>query len=368
MGRVPIAQEHRTGEGGDKFPRLKLTEKGQKSRFTLFEPPWREYVHYIKAPEFGEDGLPVKETRYKKNGDPYTVDAMEFISQPICLGSEDNGLEANGLDPKNCPACEASEKSGGDIPGPVQRFSANVIEYTLRGSGFDIREPFSAEVKVWAFTGRIYDEIEGIQREIGDLRQHDITLECEDPAWQRNKLSFKMEPGHKYAPPGYIRELLSKEGNKATDAQLRDACGRDMPRTRIQEDCDMALRAFRRLRNEGSEAPASVNGHADLASGLDALLGEQKAAAGVTGDEASDPFADLGPTSAPSAGTSGASSASTGRDDPFAEFALETTSNPPRAERERREDAEIAREKAAAATPAAGSGDFSFDDLLEGAG
>jgi hypothetical protein len=360
MARVPIAQENRTGEGGDKFPRLKLTEKGQKSRFTVFEAPWREWVHYIKAPEFDDQGRPVRETRYKKNGDPYTVDAMEFISQPICLGSED-ALAAKGLDPKNCPACEASEKSGGDIPGPVQRFAVNVIEYTLRGSGFDVREPFSAEVKVWSFTGRIYDEIEGIQREIGDLRQHDITLECEDPGWQRNKLAFKMEPGHKYAPRGYIKELLSKEGNKATDAQLRDACGRDMPRTRMQEDCDLALRAFRKLRNEGADAPASVNGHADLAGGIDELLGEETKDAGTVLDA-------MTPDQRAKA------EAAMAQDDPFSEFALETTSNPPREERERREDEEIAREKAAAAASPASSeaaanpGDFSFDDLLGDAG
>lgn len=354
MGRVSIAQENRTGEGGDKFPRLKLTEKGQKSRFTVFEQPWREWVHFIRAPEFDDEGHPVKETRYKKNGDPYTVDAMVFISNPICLGSQD-ALASRGLDPKNCPACEASEQSGGDIPGPVQRFSVNVIEYTLRGSGFDIREPFSAEVKVWAFTGRIYDEIEGIQREIGDLRRHDITLECEDPGWQRNKLAFKMEPGHKYAPEGYIKALLTAEGNKATDAQLRDACGRDLPRTRIQEDCDQALRAFRKLRNEGSEPPASVNGTPDLATSLEDLLGEESKDAGTVLDRMT-----------PEQRTA----AEKAMDDPFSEFATETTSNPPLAERQRREDEQVPDplSSEAVTTPPAPKGDFSFDDLLGDAG
>jgi hypothetical protein len=369
MARVPIAQENRTNEGGERFPRVKMTEKGQKGRFTVIEEPWREWVHFIKAPIFGEDGLVVKETRYKKNGDPYTTDKTEFISQPICLGNEDE-LAKTGLDPKNCPGCEASERSGGDIPGPVQRFSVNVIEYTLRGGGWDIKEPFSADVKIWAFTGRIYDEIEGIQREIGKLNKHDITLECVDPGWQRNNLAFKMEPGYTHAPPGYIKTLLTTEGNKATDAQLRDACGRDMPRSRMQEDCDVALRAFRRLHSEGTDPAAGATTHADLAGGIDDLLGEETKG---------------GMTAVP--GDNGSMAGA----DPFDEFDAATTSNPADwAERQeraealqaaRRDDAahaaaastgpgEKGSQPAAAASSeaAANPGDFNFDDLLEGIG
>lgn len=298
MPRVPIATENRTNEGGDRFPRIKLTNKGDKTRFTLIEVPWREYVHYLKHPKFDGQGRPVMTKRNKRNGEEYEDYDLEFLGSPICLGDE-AVLREKGLDPKNCPACEAAEKSGGDIPGPIQRFAVNVIEYSLKGNTWDIKAPFSADIKIWAFTGRIYDEIEGIQGEIGDLRQHDLALECEDPFWQRNKLSFKMEAGYRSGDKSYVKELLTTPGNKATDQQLKDACGRDTPRARMQDDCDHTLRQWRRLRNEGQETGYATSGATDLAGGIDDLLGEETPGAAapaggnaLSGDGA-DPFADL---------------------------------------------------------------------------
>lgn len=368
MGRVPIAQENRTGEGGAGFPAIKLTEKGQKTRFTVIEKPWREYVHYVKAPEFGDDGKPVKENKTRKNGDPYEDNKLEFVSQPICLGDEDI-LREKGLDEKNCPACDASVKSGADIPGPVQRFAVNVVEYQMSGNSWSIKKPFSATIKVWKLTGRIYDEIEGIQQEIGDLRKHDITLECEDPYWNRNKLAFKMEPGYQSAPAGYIKELLTTEGNRATDAQLKDACGRDVPRGRMQEDVDYALRQWRKLRNEGGqEVPDEfTSGAADLSGGINELLGEETADAGTVLDAMTEEQKEA-------AGVDAAAP-----DDPFTEFMPDEPAEPSpeaapaKATASAKSSVKAAAKKEPATTPtaspsedAADAGDFDFDNLLEG--
>lgn len=333
MGRVPIATEHRTGEGFDKFPRIKLNEKGEKTRFTLIEVPWREYVHYFKAPEFGPNGKVVKEKKTRRDGTEYEDNKLEFIGSPICLG-DDAVIIEKGLDEKNCPGCEAAVKSGGDIPGPVARFAVNVMEYGLRGSGAELKKPFSAEVKVWAFNGRTYDEIEGIQGEIGDLRKHDIVLECEDAYWQRNKLSFKMDPGYAQGEKAYIRELLTTPGNKATDQQLKDACGRDTPRARMADDAEHVLRQWRRLRTENTDnAYDTSTGVVDLDGGLDLLA-----------EEAVDP--------------DGGNALTGGGTDPFAEFGEETTSNPsPQAAASRKpaasdSDGESEDSSAPAATPA----------------
>lgn len=304
MGRVPIAQENRTNEGGDRFPRIKPKEKGEKTRFTIIEQPWREFVHYLKAPVI-EDGIAVKETRKsRKDQSEYETYKLDFIRAAICLGDDTIRSENGGLDVKNCPACEASAKTGGEIPPPVQRFSANCIVYALTGSEFALARPFSATIKIWAFSGRQYDEVEGYQREIGDLRHHDITLDCVDPFFQNNKIGFKMEAGHKSAPPGYLQELLNTEGNRATDDQLQDACGTEVTRTGMLDDVGFCMRKWAQVRQAG--LPNTGSGQ-DLTQGIDALLAETEPVSATVPAQAAvpaaaqqqDPFAGLGEFAAP---------------------------------------------------------------------
>jgi hypothetical protein len=315
MGRVPIASEYKTGEGGDRFPKVKLQEKGEKTRFTIIELPWKEYVHYLKSPTFDDNGRPVKETKKRRDGTEYTDYKLTFEGSPICLGDE-AVLKDKGVDEKNCPACEASVKSGGDIPGPQQRFAVNVIEYALRGNTWDIKKPFSAEIKIWSFSGRIYDEIEGLQKQIGDLRQHDITLECIDPFYQNNKLAFQMEPGYKSGDKAYIKELLTTPGNKATEQQLKDACGRDVPRQRLDDDCAHVLRQWRKLRNEGQDSGYDTGGEVNLDGGIDALMDDENV-------KAETKHAAVGG----------------GGGDPLGEFTEEATSNPSPAAASKKESA-----------------------------
>lgn len=378
MARVPIAEEYKTGEGGDRFPRIELTNKGEKTRFTIIEIPWREYVHFLKAPTFGEDGVAEKEERTKRSGEKYYDYKLTFVSSPICLGDEAT-LKESGIDPANCPACEASVKSGGDIPGPIQRFAVNVIEYVLRGNTWEVKKPFSATVKVWTFTGRIYDEIYGIQGEIGDLRKHDLTLECEDPYWKRNKLAFKMEPGYKDSPEGYIKELLTTPGNKASDEQLKDACGSTRPRSRMQDDCDFTLRQWRRLRTEG--VTPDVNTGASLEGGIENLLeqesgthAEAATAEEIAASEQSDPFAEFMPETSTAASPNGGAVASAGAS--AAHQPADTQPSQMAAPLSDAEQASVAVAEKAVATVAANqervkeelaaAGDFDFDDLMKG--
>lgn len=346
MGRVAINPDNKTGEGSSGFPAIKLTEKGQKTRFTILEEPWREYVHYIKCPQFKEDGKPKKVKKTRKNGDEYEDFELELVGTEICLGDEGT-LAESGLDEKNCPACEASVATGGDIPGPVQRFSVNVAEYVTDRAN-NIKKPFSASIKVWKFTGRMYDEIEGIQEEIGPLQQHDITLECEDPFWNRNKIAFKMEPGYKSAPSGYMKELITTPGNKATDAQLRDACGREVSRARMQDDVDYARRQWRRLNTEAGSVPEEFKSTAaDLDGGIDELLGEASDQPGPLAGEAEDPFAPAAETE------SSATAAEPEAEDPFAAYASA-------------ESPAASAGETSGSAPASEGGDFDFDGLLDG--
>lgn len=395
MPRVPIATENRTGEGGDRFPKVKLTEKGQKVRFTVIEVPWREYVHFLKSPEFDDHGHPKKETKTKRDGTAYEDIKLVFEGSPICLGDE-AVLREKGLDEKNCPACAASVASGETkgLPGPVSRFAVNVVEYALHGNTWNIRKPFTAEIKIWTFTGRMYDEIEAIQQEIGDLRHHDLTLECEDPYWQRNKLAFKMESGFAQGDKAYLRELLTTPGNKATDAQLRDACGREVPRARMADDCEYVMRQWRKLRNEGQETPYGTGSSGSLDGGLDDLLNEEETGTASTGNvldgTGTDPFAEFAaettsnPSPAAVASRNAAASASAGPSaGPGSAATPATKKAAPRSssKAEPAEEAEVpdavddfldapetgvTRERPAAQEAAAPADDFDFDDLMQG--
>jgi hypothetical protein len=287
MARITISEENRSRDGGEPFPRMKLST-GEKARFILFEPPWVEWVHELKAPVL-EDGHGVKETKERKDKTTYEVWVMEFVRRSICLG-DPNILADKGMDETNCPACKASLESGGNVVRPTQRFAANIIRYELQGNTWKVRlAPFGVTMQVWSFTARMWDNLITLQNKIGDLRNHDLTLECEDGHWQRNNLSFEITPAWQEAANGtqILKELLSDPGNKATDEQLRDACGSVSARSFMQQDVEFILTRYRQVENAGSgsyEAPAAATA-VDLGSGIDGLLGTPPAAGGTQAAE-----------------------------------------------------------------------------------
>lgn len=275
MTRVPIADEYRPNVGGNRFPQIEMTKKGEIARFCVIEKPDMQWVHFLKAPVV-EDGEVVKEVRKRKSGEEYETYRMDFIGRPICLGADKVLRENGGLDPDNCPACEIAKASAGDVDPPEQRFAVNVVQYGIAGGGDspeDIALPFGAQIRVWAFTGNQYLELLKIQKEIGDLRYHDITLTCEDPNWKRFKMGFKMKPGYQQAPEGYMRQLLSNPKNRATDEQLQQACGRSVSRQFIEDDVAMVLGRWRQVRQIGSGKNAEVNAAQVGGGSLDESLG-----------------------------------------------------------------------------------------------
>ncbi len=276
MPRVPIDEQHRTGEGGSRFPKLKL-DKGQYARFALLEQPWCEWVHVIKAPVI-EHGVAKKKEGQRKTGETYETYDLEFISQPFCIGSPDV-LDEHGVDEANCPVCAASKEDPNLKPS--RRYAANIVRYRLRGATWEPMVPLSLEVIVWTFTARMYDNLLDLQKEIGDLRRHDIRLECEDGMYQRMKMMFSLDPAWRAFENGsdLVKQAWNEPGNRATDEQLRDLCGREASRTQMQDDVNLCLRRWRQATAAGGDAGTDVvsgqiGGQAkDLSSGLDDLLG-----------------------------------------------------------------------------------------------
>jgi hypothetical protein len=286
--RVTYTQQFKNPGEVDRFPKLKLAV-AEKARIWIPEAAWMEYYHRIEAP-FIEDGEPVMEVKNGKNG-PYEAMKMQWIGNVFCLGDagtpDDPGpMVLNGIDPANCPGCE-SAANGTGVAGPQQRFAAPVIKYKVKGRGtkpYELVNPISAEILVWAYTGRIHGMLFDLAAERGgDLRKCDVRIELEDTpgadTYQKIKTLAVIDTAAHADPKvrEYITALWRDPDNRPTDEQLRDAClGRDVARPVF---LDMVRRAERQWRDanrdsgsggDSSAADAGFNGSLD--EGIDALL------------------------------------------------------------------------------------------------
>jgi hypothetical protein len=275
MPRVGLQEDFRTNESTNRFPRVHLN-KGEFARLMFVQDPWQEWVHYLKAPSLKEDGTPHFEERTRR-GEKVKDYVLDFIGSPLCLGDAE-ALRDKKADEKNCPVCAASKKYDFIAPA-MQRFAANVIVYDLKPGTDQPRFPFGADILVWAFTARQYDTLLDLQKEIGDLREHDIFLECEDGKYQKYKIGFRMTPawqGNQEAVDR-IKALWGDESNRASDDQLKACCGRDNPRHLVEEDLQVAISRWNKVNNMGgpnaTESPFGDQGKpADLTTGLGDLM------------------------------------------------------------------------------------------------
>lgn len=237
MPRVGYSDEFTGNSGADKFPRVKLN-KDERRRLGCIEAPWSEWVHELRAPTI-TNGEPEMETKSRRDKSTYEAFKMQYISNPICLGDQ-AALSEKGVDPANCPACEASMNQSSGVAAPKRRYAMNVISYqTMPGAAFQLSVPFSAQILVWAFTPPRYDKLLGFQKQWGNLREHDILLgPCEDAVFQRYEMQVAQEAAWATNPQTqqWIGQLWTAPGNRATDEQLRDACGRSSPIGYMQQD------------------------------------------------------------------------------------------------------------------------------------
>lgn len=309
MPRVSFTQTFKNAGEVEKFPEYKL-RIGEKSRAWLPDDPWMEWYHRIEAPviDHGEVQMEVKDT---KRG-PKEVPKMDWIGSAFCIGEtgtpeEPGPLMLEGIDPANCPVCESAANNTG-VRTPEQRFAAPIIKYKVRGRGqnpYELAVPTSAEVLVWAYTGRIHGMLHDLAaREEAALRKLDITVDLEDtpgadtyqkikalaairnPAWRDPKVKE------------YIRELwFAQEENRPTDEQLRVACkGRDYPRAVLMDMVRRAESQYRDAERAGGSggdmgaADAGFNG--SLSENIDALLTDEPAQNGTPGVADTDPWDD----------------------------------------------------------------------------
>jgi len=250
------------------FPVLKL-KAGEKARILAIESPEGVFVHTLRAPAILNGQVVVEEVK-TRTGEVVQRAKEDFIGKHQCLGNM-NTLLDNEIDPENCPTCEASKSSGGDIPAPKIRYAMHVVKYKCQQGSFKVATPFSAELLAWSFPERVFNNLVGIVEEHGDLRQHDLLLgPCENELFQK----FTMAVGGGAAwlendeRKNYIAQLY--EANKTDD--LASVMARKLDKASMRNDVETVMIRLN-LASGGSSNLDGPAGGVGSAMDVDALLG-----------------------------------------------------------------------------------------------
>lgn len=320
------------------FPRLKL-KNNEHARIVILQDPEFQYLHTLRAPKI-VNGAAVTEKGKRKDGTEYDTFAQDFIGQPRCLGDLEV-LEKKGSDPGNCPVCAMASTSPMAKP-PERRFALHIAHYATNPNSFVLQNPFQLQIKVWAFTERMYGQLIDIAQEHGSLMDRDLLLgPCKSETYQNYEIKAAAEAAWKQPDAelekfGRSRADMLKvafEHNHAEDINV--FLGRAVSRTWVEEDLEK-VRGRWAIANGTQPEPVTAGssvGGGDLGGELAGLLNttpsatQPEPATGLS-------FAELmnSPASPPAPQSPGTD-----------EFKAGTTSNP------------------GATTPAAVS---SFDDLL----
>lgn len=283
MPRTTVAPENVIGGGDELYQQLKL-KVGERSRIWLVpelgqtplrHQPWREWVHELKAPVI-QDGVGKKTTRERQDGSTFEDWETTFIGRPICLG--DFGLLAEkGVDPDNCPSCEAAIRLGKTIFKPKVRYASAVVKFAVQSGGWEVMQPFSAGLFVWSYPATRYKALTEIVKAEGrDLCEYDLRLgPCEKPeSFQKYEIAAlgSRPPAWKSAQQ-YMVELLTTPGNMPTDEQLQALCGRTTEAAFMREDIKRAESLWAMAEGSSTAQAATLGAEIGAAGGAANLTG-----------------------------------------------------------------------------------------------
>jgi hypothetical protein len=264
MPQIPISTENRVGTS--RFPTLKL-EYDERARVVLLDKdPTMEFVHTIRAPSIS-DGQVVMEKVKTKSGDDEERVKMDFIGRPLCLGDFDT-VRADGIDPKRCPVCEASQDSDA-LAAPERRYAVNIGRYATRPGSFAPSSPFQLSILAWVFADKIFNQLVDFQEEWGDLRQHDLNCgPCQQKQFQKFDIAVAKEAVWMLndATKKLTAQIYAE--NKCTS--LEELIGRKSERNFMAEDVRTAIlrhkRAFGSKSSSTADAALSTEATAEAAN------------------------------------------------------------------------------------------------------
>lgn len=276
MPRVPFDPANRAKDFTN-FPKLKLEDNEKKRVVVIEKEPFYEWVHRLELPKMGPAGQAIMTKKERKNGDTYEVHAMDFLSQPICLGNLET-LAEEGDDEKNCPMCKMA-KSTTMLKPATRRYASHVLVYNTRPGTFDISEPFMVQCIIWLYGERRYNRLLDIISDFGPLEDHDITLgPCSNAGYQNYDIGGTNKAEWKATKERQKMAVTAYTENKLDDKQIKDMLGRTVAREYIMEDLERIKERWRRI--NGTNAPVSGADKSiesgSLEDGLAGLLDDEK--------------------------------------------------------------------------------------------
>jgi hypothetical protein len=276
MPRIEFAAENKLAPKTNyNYPKLRL-KKDERARIVLLEAPVREYVHTLRQPQV-ENGIAKKTIEKDFNDKDVERYALDFISNPICLGRPEI-LAAGGLDDKNCPACALAKKHPDMTQAPKPRYAMHVIRYRTQGGSFNIQTPYSPETLVWSFTSTVFDKIADFKDQWGNLQKHDLLLgPCTIEKFQ--KFDINISPTAEWLEGGDERKALTAETFKNNQIEdLAIACGSVKKAEWIEQDVQKIIDKWKEVKGD-----SSADSSTDLDTDLNDLLGKNETKVGDSG-------------------------------------------------------------------------------------
>lgn len=277
MPRTRFSSENRPADT-TRFPRLKL-EKDEKKRVVVIEnEPFFEYTHRLEMPQIDERGQAVMTEKKRQDGSTYPVNAMDFVSSPLCLGKIEV-LEEKGVDEDTCPACKVARQSN-EVKPPTPRYASHVLVYGTKPGSFEIVEPFTVTCIVWLYSARRFNTLIDIreEHELEVLSSRDLLL---GPCVNKEYQNFEIRVGGKAEWAGSKdRMAIAKqalESNRLSEEQITEMLGKKVELSWMLEDLKKIHLRWQRIDNGPSEAASETERGAESASldqGLAGLLDE----------------------------------------------------------------------------------------------
>jgi hypothetical protein len=124
----------------------------------------------------------------ERGGDLVKLHLDNGVTTRVCLISEKvemvlvhyigkKYMRCRSDQPDGCPGCEHKGE-------PRNRFGTNVIWYETSKDGTP-RKPLQAKVALWTFGNDKFVQLKAAKQEWGDLRKHDLRIQCSDKQYQR---------------------------------------------------------------------------------------------------------------------------------------------------------------------------------------